>query len=70
MLNFFDAIIDYIELIWGYFMNFINTTLTTIMTLASVSTFLTNAINFFPSILVTSAVIVIAIVVARFILGR
>ena len=70
MLNFFDVIVDYIELIWGYFMNIINTTLTTIMTLASVSTFLTNAIVFFPSILVTSAVIVIAIVVARFVLGR
>lgn len=70
MLNFFDVIIDYIELIWGYFMNIINTTLTTIVTLASVSGFLTNAIIFFPSILATSAIIVIAIVVARFILGR
>lgn len=70
MLNFFDAIIDYIELIWGYFMNIIDTTLTTLMTLASVSGFLTNAIFFFPAILMTSAVIVIAIVIARFILGR
>lgn len=70
MLNFFDALIDYIELIWGYFLNFINTLLTTIMTLASVSSFLTNALFYFPSILITSALIVIAIVVARFILGR
>ena len=70
MLNFFDVIVDYIELIWGYFQNFINTQLTTITTLGSLFSFFPNILLYFPAILVTSASIVIAIIVARFILGR
>lgn len=70
MANFFTTLIDYIQLAWGYFLNVINTILTAFLTLYQSTTFLDSALRWFPAFLGTSTIIVIAIIVIKFIIGR
>ena len=70
MLSFFSTIIEYIQIIWSFFLNTITGTLTAITTLVSGVATASVVASSMPWFLGSSYLICIFVVVINYIIGR
>lgn len=70
MLNFFDTLIEYIQIIWSFFLNMITGLFTAFTTLFSSVSNATMIAGHMPWFISSSFFIVIFIVIINYIIGR
>lgn len=70
MLNFFETIIGYVELIWNFFLNLLQSLLTLLVALLQALTLPNKLVMFAPSFMAASILAVGAIAAIKLIIGR
>ena len=70
MFNFFQTIINYIETIWGFVVNFISSLFTLIQTLLTVTKLPPLLIGYVPSFIAASVMVITSLAVLKVVLGR
>lgn len=70
MFDFFEKILGFIESIWQFFINLINSTILAIETLLSSIILPLELASIVPSILGASVSIVVSLAIVKFIVGR
>lgn len=70
MFDFFDKIIGFVEQVWEFLVNLVNSLITAMETLLIVVQIPTILLPFLPSFIMVSVTIVISFSVIKFIIGR
>ncbi len=70
MLDFFETVIGYIEMVWDFFLNLINSLLTLITTLVSAVLLPPAVAVMVPSFLAASVTAVAGIAICKLVIGR
>jgi hypothetical protein len=70
MLNFFEAIIEYIQLIWTYFLNIITSLFGAIATLVGSVTYAVTIAGYMPWFLGTAFFSILTVVLLNYLIGR
>lgn len=70
MFDFFEKILGFVDAVWNYFVNLIDSLILAVVFLGSSSNFATAIIGFMPPIIGTAIVVFLAIYVIKFLIGR
>ena len=70
MFDFFDKIIGFVEQLWEFLVNMVNSLITAMETLLIVVQIPTILLPFLPSFIMVSVTIVISFSVIKFVIGR
>lgn len=70
MFDFFDKIIGFVEQVWEFLVNLVNSLITAMETLLIVVQIPTILLPFLPSFIMVSVTIVISFSVIKFVIGR
>lgn len=70
MFDFFNQIIGYVETAFNFLLNFIESLITAVVFVTNSSTVVLGMAGFMPNIIGTCLVIVIAISIIKFLIGR
>lgn len=70
MFDFFDKIIGFIEQVWDFFVNLINSLIIALSAVVTASTLPQLLMPFLPAVVASSFMIVVAFAVVKFIIGR
>ena len=69
MLNFFDTVVTYIQMVWEYFTNMLSALINTIKVLLTAVILPQSILGYLPGIIGSSLIIVSGVAVAKLILG-
>ena len=70
MLDFFGTIIGYLEMVWSYFLNLINSMISFLTLILSATALPLSIAYYVPSFIASSVVAVSSIAVLKLIIGR
>lgn len=70
MFDFFDKFIGFLEIIWDFFINLVNSLIIALSATVTAATLPVTLMPFLPAIIGSSVMIVIAFAVVKFIIGR
>ena len=70
MFDFFSKILGYIEILWDYFLNMVESLFLALTVMTQASSFTLGLVKFMPSIIGAAIVITFGIYAARFIANR
>lgn len=70
MFDFFDKIIGFLETLWDFFINLVNSLIIALSATVTAATLPVTLMPFLPAIIGSSVMIVIAFAVVKFIIGR
>lgn len=70
MFDFFDKILGFIEVIWDYFLNLIESLAMAVYFVGNSVNFTTYLVPFMPAIIGSAIVVFVAIYLIKFLIGR
>lgn len=70
MFDFFDKILGFIETVFSFFLNLIESLIQAVLFLGQGSAFVLSLAPMMPTIIATSIIIVVSISVVKFLIGR
>lgn len=70
MFDFFDKIVGFLETLWDFFINLVNSLIVALTATVTAATLPVTLMPFLPAIIGSAVMIVIAFAVVKFIIGR
>lgn len=70
MLNFFDTLIEYVQIVFQFFLNLINSLIHAVAVMTSSASLVVTLVGYMPYFISTAILIGLSVVVVNYLIGR